>query len=772
MTTVPFAHSPGFSGTWEPLRDHLLLVSELAARHAQSFGAAEEARLAGLCHDLGKVGEPFQQVLRNQRHGIDHWSFGAHVLWKRLGADGRVTLLAVLGHHVGVPAANRENIRSWLPPAILQAHPRGLSLSPEVFDPSDQHLSAAGISLLPTPPVPWVPSGMFRDEPARAMLRTRFIFSALVDADFIATERHFLGPGSRTQGPPLEPERLWTAFESLLQKARQNSCSDAVRKIREEVLNSCLHAAESCGSLLTLTAPTGSGKTLAMLAFALRRAILRGHRRIILVLPYLTLIQEVHSIYASLVESAYPCDPVHLRLIEDHSLALASSREQGESVPDAAERDESAADVAARRRLVENWDAPIILTTNVQFLESLHSNRPSRCRKLHNIANSVILLDEVQTFPRNLAPLTLASLSSLASDLNCNILLATATQPAFQSFHEAVARHFTHTGWSPSEIIPLPENLFAGLRRVRTEWAVLDGEWTIDQLVQQLLNSPRVLCILNLKRHAREVFLALQNHDPDALFLSTQLCPAHRNRVLNLVTRKHGDSPVRLVSTQCVEAGIDLDFPAVFRAFGPLEALAQAAGRCNRHGTLNSGRFVVFELPPDSGTTYPDHAYSQAAQVARTLLNKEGKNLDLFSPATFQRYYSCLFSLDLNRLDSQSITEAVQSLDFPRIAEEYKLIPASQVNVLVPFDDGAFTQLREEVLAEGLTPGWIRRARPYSVAIFRPPHGAPVWSSLESVKIRPQREGEAKDWFLLRDRSLYHPVVGFSVPSNLSFLEY
>jgi CRISPR-associated endonuclease/helicase Cas3 len=760
MTTVPFAHSPGFGGTWEPLKDHLLLVSELAASHAQQFGAADEARLAALCHDLGKVGAPFQQVLRGQRRGVDHWSFGAHVIWKQRQADGRAALLAVLGHHMGIPAANRESIRSWLPPAILHSHPRELSLSPPTFDPIQQHLASAGVSLAPAPSASWVPNKMFRDEPARAMLRTRFLFSALVDADFIATEKHFLGPGSRTQAPPLEPEKLWTAFESLLQEARQTSCSNAVRSIREEVLESCLHAAESGGSLLTLTAPTGSGKTLAMLAFALRRAIRNRHRRIILVLPYLTLIQEVLSIYTRLLEAAYPDDPPDLRLIEDHSLASATS----------ADEDESVAEDPARRRLVENWEAPIILTTNVQFFESLHSNRPARCRKLHNIANSVILLDEVQTLPRRLAPVTLASLSSLASDMRCSVLLATATQPAFQAFHQTVTQYYSSTGWSPTEIIREPARLFAGLRRIQTSWALLQENWSVDQLVQAIMQHPRVLCILNLKRQAREVYFALSVRDPEALFLSTQLCPAHRHHVLNLVKQCPHQACLRLVSTQCVEAGVDLDFPAVFRAFGPLEALAQAAGRCNRNGKLPTGSFVVFQLPPEGLGTYPDIAYAQAAQVAQVLLNEHGNKLDLLSPETFRKYYERLFSLHNDRSREDPLTESIQALDFPRVAQEYRLIPSAQVNVLVPYDSGVFHRLRQEVLQSGLTAGWVRRARPHSVAIFRPPAEAPVWSSLESVPIRPN--GESGDWFILRDPDLYHPVVGFTLPSTFSFLEY
>lgn len=759
MTNGPFAHSAGFSGKWEPIKDHLLLVSELAAKHAEAFGASEEARLAGLCHDLGKVGLPFQKVLFNQARGVDHWSFGARVLLNYLKDNGRASILAVLGHHMGIPKANKNSFRAWLCPSSHNAHPLGLSLSPPSFDPADGHLATAGVSLPPAPAASWVPNQMFRDEPARAMLRTRALFSALVDADFIATERHFIGTDCRPAGLPLEPSRLWEAFQSLLKEKRAASCDTVVRRVREEVLESCLEAANSTCSLQTLTAPTGSGKTLAMLAFALRRAMDRRHRRIILVLPYLTLIQEVHALYRSLIKLAYPGELPDLRLIEDHSLAPTG---QGDA-------DGASNDTPGHRRLIENWDAPIILTTNVQFLESLHSNRPSRCRKLHNVADSVILLDEVQTIPRELAPLTLASLSTLAYDLKCSVMLATATQPAFQSLHDAVVRHFSLAGWSPSEVIRKPARLFAALRRVEIEWASLRGPWSVDDLAEKLLACPRVLCILNLKRHARCVYSALAASDPNTLFLSTQLCPAHREEVLNLVKRQPPESSLRLVSTQCVEAGVDLDFPAVFRAFGPLEALAQAAGRCNRHGNLNSGRFVVFELSPDSSSPYPDHAYSQAAQVTQILLRERQDDFDLFSPSLFDEYYAKLFSIDRDHLAQDPLTTSVKTLDFPQIAEKYRLIPQSQINVLVPYEAEAFDLLRNEVLQTGLTAAWIRRVRPYSVAVFRPPADAPVWSSLESVPLRPK--GECRDWFVLRDPSLYHPVLGFTLPSNLSFLE-
>lgn len=668
-------------------------------------------------------------------------------------------MLAILGHHMGIPAGNRESIRRWCPPAIYEAHPLDLCLSPGSLEELELLIRKEGITTCAADWGPLVPDEMFKEEPARAMLRTRMLFSCLVDADFVATETHFAGPDARGRGPLLEPDKLWPAFESLLEEARRRPCDPALRSVREEALRAALQAAEASDSLLTLTAPTGSGKTLAMLGFALRRAKLRGHRRIILALPYLSLLQEVVEIYLRLVRACYPGEDPRGFLLEAHSLS--------DDHPERPEEDDRTQ--AARRKLVENWDAPFILTTNVELLESLHANRPMRCRKLHNIANSVILMDEVQTLPRDLALPTLAALSTLAEDFRCSVLMATATQPAFEAFDSPVRHRLSRTGWRPREVIPEPGRLFRALRRVSVEWRVREGSWTEDQVASEMMRYRSALCVVNLKRHARTIFIRLRESDPEALFLATSLCPAHRARVLDEVRRRLDSSHVRLVSTQCVEAGVDLDFPCVFRAFGPLEAIAQAAGRCNRHGTREEGHVVVFELADEGSRQFPDAAYEKAAQVARVLLNESESGLDITSPDIFRRYYERLFSIEMSVAEKNPVVKAMRALDFPEVSSLYRLIPDAQISILVPYDSEAYESLREAAFRSGLSSSWVRSARPYAVSLYRPAQDSPLWSALDTIPLRPR--GEASDWFILRAPELYDPKMGLTMPKEYGFLE-
>lgn len=756
---MKWAHSAGFDGQKEPLAKHLADVASLAAEKAAAFGAREEAYCTGFWHDLGKLGEPFQLLLDGKASKVDHWSTGAFFAWKAAREKARAAMLAILGHHMGIPAGHKESLRRWCPPDVYETHPLNLTLSPQRHEELDRLAMEERLPQCNTGWAPLVPNELFGQEPARAMLRTRMLFSCLVDADFIATETHFAGPDARKRGPQLEPERLWPGFESLVEEARRRPCSQTVRNVREEVLRAALEAAELADALLTLTAPTGSGKTLAMLGFAIRRAMLRGHRRIILALPYLSLLQEVVEIYKRLIRACYPGEDPREFLLEAHSMSDDHPRR-----PEEDDRAES-----ARRKLVENWDAPFVLTTNVEFLESLHANRPMRCRKLHNIANSVVLMDEVQTLPRGLALPTLAALSTLAEDFRCSVVMATATQPAFDAFDLPVRDRLSRTGWRPREVVSEPGRLFQALRRVSVEWRVREGSWSDDQVAGEMIRQSSALCIVNLKRHARAIFMRLRESDPEALFLATSLCPAHRARVLDEVRRRLDSAHVRLVSTQCVEAGIDLDFPCVLRAFGPLEAIAQAAGRCNRHGRRAAGQVVVFELADENPPRYPDPAYERAAQVTRVLLNESDVGLDIASPETFRVYYERLFGIEMQGVEDNAVVKAARSLDFPEMAERYRLIPQAQISILVPYDRAAYEALREEAFQEGLSSSWVRLARAHAVSLYRPAPDSPLWSALDTIPLRPR--GEAADWFLLRAPDLYDAEMGLTIPKEYGFLE-
>lgn len=422
-----------------------------------------------------------------------------------------------------------------------------------------------------------------------------------------------------------------------------------------------------------------------------------------------------------------------------------------------------------RRLLSENWDAPLIVTTSVQLLESLFSNRPSACRKLHRLQRAVILFDEAQTLPVHLAVPTLAALSHLSSSYGSSVVFATATQPAFAHLDQAVVAT-NAPGWKPREIVSDPSALFAPMKRVEFDWGSPDTPVTWNELTEQLTRLPQVLCIVNLKRHAKSLWEKLD--DPATLHLSTNLCAAHRQDVLTTVReRLTTNQPVRLVATQCVEAGVDLDFPAVMRAWGPLDAIIQAAGRCNREGRRSQlGQLRVF-MPDDTG--YPTDSYQQATQIAQMIFRRHGASgMKLDDPAFITAYYRELYDLAgvTTAPASREILKAVECGNFPDVANLYRLIKQDAINVLVPYapQQMLFNSLRGQADDTGLTAVWMRAARSLTVSLYRPKDSDPIWDALLPVPVAGWKQREQNDWFIYAVPEHYHPQLGLVPPGTLN----
>lgn len=740
-----FAHSAPTRAGWEPLRDHLQDVADRAASFSAKLALEEDARLAGLLHDLGKYSERFTRRLEGLERGLDHWSAGAWAAITRFRQNGITAALAIQGHHVGLQSP--DSLRELRDPVRFEStHPLGLRLTEIDFEALLCRLEADGLAL----PAPVGPGFDLAAPKAASMLDVRMLFSTLVDADFLETEAHFRRDADgrkvhRPSGPRLQESKALAVLDAYLSKlAAENPASPEVLSLRADLLRACRKAAEWPLGRFTLSAPTGTGKTLAMLAFALHHAAAHGLQRIVVAVPFLSIIEQTVKVYRGLFAPVFGDHYV----LEHHSLA-GTHDEEGDG--------QSGTDLTARR-LAENWDAPLVVTTSVQLLESLMANRPSACRKLHRLAESVILLDEVQTLPPQLAVPTLATLSHLAARYRSSVIFATATQPAFDHLDDRV-RILAASGWSPKEIVPQALNLFERARRTRVDWQV-DRQRAWPELADELAGAGSALCIVNLKRHALALAERLKNRGVPGLFhLSTNLCPAHREEVLARVrNRLDTKQPCLLISTQCVEAGVDVDFPLVYRALGPLDAIAQAAGRCNRHGTLPGGGLVRVFRPEDE--SYPSGGYDKAASVTWSLLKDRGiEGMDLQSSELFDCYYRSLYDLTGVTVGDQGkakrLIEAMKRLDFQETAELYRLIDQDAISVLVPYDPEAFEALRMELREAGRpTRRWVRRARPHAVNLYRPKEGDPLGAYLEPA-FKAEARDKRQEWHVLLRPQLY-----------------
>lgn len=570
------AHTNNSVGQNEPLHVHLNKVARKAGEFADAFGANEEAFFCGLLHDVGKLGDEFQiDRLKRKVTGIDHWSFGAWQALSKWKNSGAIATLAIQGHHAGLGVWGKDALGRLSPNKLSEALcVDGKTLSQVPDDILFDWLKITGISI-PNHSDTIRGFDKYSIEPAAAMLDTRILFSCLTDADFLETEAHFDAPGTnqrfeRPISPRLNPKQALEILLGHIANLRNNLISskqkpaDTVLEVRKDLLEICVSAGNQAQGAYTLAAPTGAGKTLAILAFALKHAKEHSLNRIVVVIPYLSIIEQTAFEYANIFKKHFG----ESYIIEHHSMATNEKPDN-----DADNENES---VRLKNMRCENWDAPIIITTSVQFFESLFSNRPGACRKLHRLAKSIIIFDEVQTLPTWLAVPTLATLSRLVVRYHSTVVFSTATQPAFDFIDTIVKKHCVN-GWTPSEIVSpaMQVSLFSKVRRVEAQWPDENEKVSWEQVAGWMQNNEQSLCIVNLKKHAQELTSFLRLDGKDNLFhLSTNMCPVHRQIVLdNIRGRLKNELPCHVVATQCVEAGVDIDFPVVFRSFARLRRL-------------------------------------------------------------------------------------------------------------------------------------------------------------------------------------------------------
>ena len=672
------AHTPGPDGTWHSLSKHLAAVACKAGELAEPFGAGDLARWAGAFHDLGKLNPEFQDYLDAQHQGRYHrkvphaiWgaAFAYDLICRRSGktVGWKALALAIAGHHAGL--GHGGTIASDLED-FLAKHP-------EAIDVFQRHLK-----LLPALPKLREP-GLTG---TRQELLIRMLASALVDADRLDTERHTNPAEAARRGhwPSLTElrDRLAEKQRELIAGAEPTD----LNRLRREVYEACVVAAASPPGVYRLTVPTGGGKTRSGLAFALEHAVAHGLRRVVVAIPYTSIIDQNVQEYRGILGPE--------AVLEHHSQVPAPSDEDEE------ER------TLPLRLAAENWEAPVVVTTTVQLLESLLGNHPSRIRKVHSLARSVVLLDEVQTLPPELLEPTLDALRALVEDFGATLVLSTATQPAFDDTSYLKACQ----GLKVTEIVPEYPRHFAAPAIRRVCYDVRREPLTWEAVAEEVRALPQVMVVLNSRKDALAL-VQLLGEGKEVFHLSTLLCGAHRREVLAKVTRRlENHEPVRLSATQVVEAGVNLDFPVVWRAVGPLDRIVQAAGRCNREGKLpEPGRVVVFE--PAEGRA-PSGPYKAGIEEARLLLGRYGPD-ELHEPDLYREYFQRLFG-DVD-LDKQGIQPLREALDYREVARRYRLIPEETVPVVVQY--GAFEPALAAWQREPSARTW-QGLQPYLVSLF------------------------------------------------------
>jgi CRISPR-associated endonuclease/helicase Cas3/CRISPR-associated endonuclease Cas3-HD len=673
-----YAHSTDIQdkNNWQLLKIHLENVANDASGFAREFNAEQFGYTSGLLHDIGKYSPEFQKRLDGANIKVDHSTAGAQEARKLYGIfQSRILEYIITGHHGGL--LNYGTKECGLDERLSRSFlPDYSAYKSEILVPD---LSKVRPSLTP-----------IQNKMGFAVsFYTRMLFSCLVDADFLDTER-FLSPDkSSLRGQYESFNKLFTKFDNYMNTKLSKVEDNPINRYRREIYEQCIEKAELPPQMFSLTVPTGGGKTLSSMAFALNHLKKYNLNRILYVIPYTSIIEQNADVFREIFGNQ--------NVLEHHSNYDPKS-EKSENTDTAQEK---------LKLSSENWDTPVIVTTNVQFFESLFSNRVSRCRKLHNLAKSVIILDEAQMLPTGFLKPCLAALSELVVNYGSTVVICTATQPNLNGLLDESVR--------PVEIIRSPQELYEVFRRVH----VTDlGDLEDADLSARLNAHKQVLCIVNTRKHAQKLYEQLS--EPESCYhLSARMCPVHRRMKLKKIKDllKTGDE-CRVVSTQLIEAGVDIDFPAVYRAMSGIDSVCQASGRCNREGKLASGEVYVFRSTEDYGKA--THWQSRIAEIGSMIFDEWDDPLSL--PAV-DRYFEKLYSYEGDGLDKKKILpsfeERLKDIAFPfeDVADAFNLIENNTRDIIIPYDDKARAIIKQ-IQYTGFPGNYVRSLQGYTVSIY------------------------------------------------------
>lgn len=718
-SSIPSAHQQIYAHSlrdtspehWHPLSEHCEQVAILAAEFAKPFKSEHWAYLIGLLHDIGKARASFQSYLLHC-NGLEdpnydgsehsHSGVGAVLAKQKLKHCWPVFAYCVAGHHAGLPDWTDGETPNGSLNYRLQEEENILN------EPPLQQYIASNSTFLENPSLlpPW--KFMLSD----VSFWIRMLYSCLVDADFLDTEAFMDSTRAKNRGKyPTLPE-LADKFFAALNDKETVAPKTPINKLRASIRQACEAAALYSTGIFSLTVPTGGGKTLSGTAFAVRHALQHNQRRIIYVIPYTSIVEQT----ADVLRSFFGADNV----VEHHSNFEPN-------------RDTRQDDLAT-----ENWDAPIIVTTNVQFFESLYACRSSRCRKLHNIANSVVILDEAQLLPENLLLPCIEALKQLSANYGTTILLSTATQPSLPGLENV------------REIIPSDLDLYQQLKRVTIEIPEdLNACRTWEEIAGELKKYPQVLCIVNSRKDCYALHAIMP---PDTIHLSALMCGAHRSEIIKAIKDKlSAGEPIRVISTQLVEAGVDINFPVVYRAFTGLPSIAQAAGRCNREGNLPGlGKVVVF-MPPEPSKVA---LLRKSEDTMRDLL---AADLDVESPESypkfFEHFYKKLVDMGKNFDDWLTLNASYMQFQFREAAAKFRIIDQISLPIIIRYKCNG--KLIESLIAAGPKRDIMRRLQRYTITLPR--------GMILRLKEKGFIEEPHNGVFIQTMSSLYNNKTGFDV---------
>ena len=701
-------------GTYQPLREHEENVAALAGEFAAAFGAQEHGHRTGLLHDIGKYSANGQKRQRDPAHTakVDHASAGAQMAWQMRDC---VAAFAVAGHHGGLPdMGDKTNDGGGTLWARLNKCLTGGN------DPS------AWKTEIEIPAKARFPAWLAAEKDARRLaMYTRMLFSCLVDADYLDTETAIQGGQPRGEGET--PERLLEKLNAHVAPWLEAPANDLCAK-RSAILARCLRGGEDERGLYTLTVPTGGGKTLSSLAFALSHAAKHGLKRVIYVVPYTSIILQNTDVFDEVLGEE--------NVLEHHSQI---------EIPD--DEEEETPEAYRKRLACENWDAPVVVTTAVQFFESLYAAKTSKCRKLHHIANSVVIFDEAQTIPVPFLMPCVSAIGELVQHYGVTAVLCTATQPALGRLFKRLAPTLVQR-----EIAPDPDGLFDDFRRVSFR---REGVFTPEELAGRLAEAEQVLCIVNTRKRAQQVYERLP--EEGRFHLSTLMIPTDREETLNVIRARLRNGQVcRVVSTSLVEAGVDVDFPSVWRELAGLDSILQAAGRCNREGKRSAAESVVHVF--DAEGDPPRSMMQQRAATTKVMGEFEEINTRPAIRAYFDRL---LWVKGDDALDTEQILNSERACTFRKTAEAFRLIDADTCTVYAPNEGNAedIAQLRAGLYSRAL----IRRLGRSSVNVYQNEYKNLVFAGIV--------EDHQEDGFgILIQPDAYKPKCGLSTEVGDGFL--